>query len=333
MRIGILGTGMMANLVMETIGKLGFSYVAVLGRKESEEKVQALCRENGLDAYYLDYDELLASDVDTIYVALPNHLHYSFAKKALLYGKDVIIEKPITANTAQLRDLAETASKQGRMIFEAMNLHYLPSYQSLKEHLAEAGTLKIISFNYSQYSSRYDAFKRGEVLAAFDPMRAGGAMMDLNVYNVHAMVGLFGKPEKVVYEANVERGIDTSGILTLDYGGFKACAIGAKDCKAPVRCCIQGSKGCFVIPKPMSQMEGYDLVFHNGEIVEHRTENPENRLYYEFIEFQRVIRERDWAKEKEMLGISLTVSEILEEARRQNGIFTDFPVGDAANGS
>lgn len=324
MRIGILGTGMMANLVMETIGKLGFSHVAVLGRKESEEKVKALCEKNKLDAYYLDYDELLGSDVDTVYVALPNHLHYEFAKKALLCKKHVIIEKPITANRAQLEDLVETAQRQERMMFEAMNIHYLPAYQSLKEHLGQAGNLKIVSFNYSQYSSRYDAFRRGEILAAFDPARAGGALMDLNVYNVHAMVGLFGKPGKVSYEANVERGIDTSGILTLDYGTFKACAIGAKDCKAPVRCSIQGTEGCFVIPTPMSQMEGYELLLNNGETVEYRTENPENRLYYEFMEFQRIVRERDWAKEKEMLEISLAVSEILEEARRQNGIFTDF---------
>ncbi len=324
MRIGILGTGMMANLVMEIINRLAFSYIAVLGRKESEEKAKALCRENGLDAYYLDYDELLDSDVDTIYVALPNHLHYEFAKKALLHGKHVIIEKPITANAVQLKDLMETAKGQGKMMFEAMNIHYLPAYCSLKDHLAQAGDLKIVSFNYSQYSSRYDAFKKGEILAAFDPARAGGALMDLNVYNIHAMVGLFGKPEKVIYEANVERGIDTSGILTLDYGTFKASAIGAKDCKAPVRCSIQGTDGCFVIPKPMSQMESYEFMPNIGETVRYGTENPENRLYYEFKEFQRMIRERDWEKEKRMLEISLIVSGILEEARTQNGIFTDF---------
>ena len=67
--------------------------------------------------------------------------------------------------------------------------------------------------------------------------------MDLNVYNIHAIVGLFGKPWEVKYEANMERGIDTSGVVTLDYGDFKAVAIGAKDCKAPVRCTIQGTNG------------------------------------------------------------------------------------------
>ena len=114
------------------------------------------------------------------------------------------------------------------MLFEAMNIHYLPAYCSLKEELTQVGQLKIVSLNYSQYSSRYDAFKNGQVLATFDPTKAGGALMDLNVYNIHTLVGLFGKPKKVYYEANIERGIDTSGILTLDYGDFKASAIAAK---------------------------------------------------------------------------------------------------------
>ena len=157
-------------------------------------------------------------------------------------------------------------------------------------------------------------------------MKAGGALMDLNVYNIHAIVGLFGKPWEVRYETNMERGIDTSGVLTLDYGDFKAVAIGAKDCKAPVRCTIQGTKGCFVVPKPMSQMDGYELQLNSGETVEYRVEKPENRLYYEFAEFERIIREKDREKEEEMLKISGIVSEILEEARRQNRIFTRFPV-------
>lgn len=326
MRIGILGTGMMANLVMETVKKMDFSYVAVLGRRESEDKVKALCLENGLDGYFLDYDELLDSDVDTIYVALPNHLHYEFGRKALMRGKHVIIEKPVTANAEQLKDLVRTAQIKGVMMFEAMNIHYLPAYKALKDQLWQAGDPKIVSFNYSQYSSRYDAFKDGQILPVFDPMKAGGALMDLNVYNIHAIVGLFGKPWEVRYEANMERGIDTSGVLTLDYGDFKVVAIGAKDCKAPVRCTIQGTKGCFVVPKPMSQMNGYELQLNSGETVEYRVEKPENRLYYEFAEFERIIREKDREKEEEMLKISGIVSEILEEARRQNRIFTRFPV-------
>ena len=41
-----------------------------------------------------------------------------------------------------------------------MNLHYIPAFLSLKEDLKKLGDIKIVSFNYSQYSSRYNAFKK-----------------------------------------------------------------------------------------------------------------------------------------------------------------------------
>jgi len=64
--------------------------------------------------------------------------------------------------------------------------------------------------------------------------------MDLNVYNIHTLVGLFGKPKKVYYEANIERGIDTSGILTLDSwalydSGNKGMLCNTKACKSDGR--------------------------------------------------------------------------------------------------
>ena len=218
----------------------------------------------------------------------------------------------------------EELKEHHRMIFEAMNIHYLPMFGQLKEHLSDLGPIKIVSFNYSQYSSRYDAFKRGEVLAAFDPKRAGGALMDINVYNIHAAVGLFGRPESIRYEANVERDIDTSGIMTMDYGKFKLSAIGAKDCKAPVRCTIQGTEGCIVIAKPVNQMESFELILNDGTTAEYKTEHPEHRLYYEFVEFQKMMETEDWERHDQMLAVSLAAAEILEEGRRQNGIFTDF---------
>ena len=77
--------------------------------------------------------------------------------------------------------------------------------------------------------------------------------MDLNVYNIHFLTGLFGKPEAVSYHANVERGIDTSGILTMDYGSFQAVCIGAKDCQAPLVSTLQGDGGYIRMTAPVSR--------------------------------------------------------------------------------
>lgn len=355
MKIGILGTGKIVEDLMRARERLPFSYVALLSTPRSREKAAAMCERYGLDRCYVDYEELLADSVDTVYVALPNHLHGEYARKALLHDKHVILEKPAVADGEELRELALLARERKKMLLEAVTVYYLPAYRALRQELGRIGEVKIASFNYSQYSSRYDAFCRGEVLPAFDPKCAGGALMDLNVYNIHALLGLFGEPERIHYEANLERGIDTSGILTLDFGRFKACAIGAKDCRvplasdiggkgdsqapadsaaqgakngaaqearvcqAPVSATIQGTKGCLVIPTPINRMDAYDLYLNDGEEKHYRAEENVHRMVYEFLEFDRMIREEDWEKEEAMLRLSLSVSGILDEARRQCG--------------
>ena len=67
--------------------------------------------------------------------------------------------------------------------------------------------------------------------------------MDLGIYNINFVTGLFGMPKGVSYYPNMKKGVDTSGVLVLDYGKFKVNAICAKDCKAPLLVCIQGDKG------------------------------------------------------------------------------------------
>ena len=100
----------------------------------------------------------------------------------------------------------------------------------------------MVDLNFSQYSSRYDKFKNGIILPAFDYKMAGGALMDLGIYNINFVVGLFGEAKKVIYYPNIKRKVDTSGLLVLDYGKFKVNSINAKDCKAPLNVCIQGDK-------------------------------------------------------------------------------------------
>ena len=320
MKLGILGTGMIVQEVLQVISRLKLEAVYILGTEKSMEKTKDLCTRYHLDGYYFDYEEMLHADIDTVYVALPNFLHYTFAKKALQQGKHVIIEKPVTVNADELDGLIELANQKNVMVLEAMNIHYLPAFQSLKEKVPELGEIKIVSFNFSQYSSRYDAFKRGEILPVFDYKKAGGALMDINVYNVHAIAGIFGKPDQVQYLANVERCIDTSGILMLDYGRFKAMAIGAKDCQAPVVSTIQGEKGCIRIDGPVNQLSRYEITEITKYSESCRFDQEEHRLFYEWEEFIRIIEEGDLAKAKEMMEISRIAAWIMQQARRQQGI-------------
>lgn len=118
-----------------------------------------------------DYDSILSNpEIDTVYVALPNHLHYHYAKQALEAGKHVICEKPFTLRERELMSCRQWL-KKNLFLLEAITNQYLPNFQVIKDQLANLGDIKIVSCNYSQYSSRYDTFKRGDILPAFDPQK------------------------------------------------------------------------------------------------------------------------------------------------------------------
>ena len=316
MKLGIIGSGMIVYDLLTFIDIIDeIELTAILGRKESQEKIETLINKHHIKKAYYDYDELLNDDeIDTIYVALPNHLHYEYTKKALLHNKHVICEKPFTSNVNELDELIALAKQQNCLLFEAITNQYLPTFKEIKEKISEIGKISIISSNYSQYSSRYNAFKRGEILPAFDVNKSGGALMDLNVYNIHFVVGLFGAPNKVEYFANIEKGIDTSGVAILEYPTFKAICIGAKDCSADIKSTIQGNKGSIAVLGPTNSMPELSLAL-NGQSMTMINENSLNhRMQDEFVAFQAIIEHQDMTAMKLALEHSRLVMEVLEAA-------------------
>jgi predicted dehydrogenase len=196
----------------------------------------------------------------------------------------------------------------------------LKNYQGIKEASQKIGALKIIECNYSQYSSRYDAFKEGTILPAFDPKKGGGALMDINIYNIHLVVGLLGKPKDVRYLANIERDIDTSGMLLLDYGDVKVVCIGAKDSQATIRSTIQGTEGSVVVNGPTNTLDSYTTEKLSGEKETFDHKDHPHRMFDEFKLFSQVIDKNDQAFVKKQLEHSKIVMAIVEAAINDAGI-------------
>ena len=264
MKLGILGTGMIVRefLPWLTGADSPFTVQCICSTQRSAEAAGELCEQYGIPQHTTNYFELL-QDVDVVYLAVPNNQHARYAKVAIEAGKHVIVEKPMAINALQAEELANLARRRKVFLFEAMTTQYLENYNKIRELLPRVGKVKLVQCNFSQYSSRYDAFCAGETPVSFDPARAGGALMDLNVYNISYIVGLFGEPNQVHYTANIERGIDTSGILTMEYNSFRAVSIAAKDCGAPARYVIQGTKG-YILQKSTANWCG-GVTFHPNE--------------------------------------------------------------------
>ena len=316
MKLGIVGSGKIVQEVLPWLASSGAVELAALcSTPRSAEAAAALCAQYGVPLHTTDYGQLLAA-CDTVYIALPNLLHTPYAKAALEAGRNVIVEKPLAPTAAEAAALARLAHQKGVFLFEAMTTQYLENYRKLRALLPRVGQVRLVQCNFSQYSSRYDAFCAGQVAPVFDPQQAGGALMDLGVYNVSYIVGLFGEPQQVHYAANIERGIDTSGILTMEYSSFKAVSIAAKDCAAPARYVIQGTKG-YLLQKSTANICGAVTFHANDGREEHFSLNGKRpRCAAEFEAFAHAIDTGDQELCSGMLDTSLAVSRVLTAARR-----------------
>ena len=320
MKLGIVGSG---KIVQEFLPWLAsspaFEVAALCSTQRSADKAAALCAQYGVPFHVTDYSQLLAA-VDVVYIALPNLLHTAYAKAALEAGRHVIVEKPLAPCASEAAALSALAHRKGCFLFEAVTTQYLENYRKLRQLLPRVGQVKLVQCNFSQHSSRYDAFCAGQTAPVFDPQQAGGALMDLAVYNVSYIVGLFGEPQQVHYAANVEKGIDTSGILTMDYRSFKAVSIAAKDCAAPPRYVIQGTRG-YLLQKSTANFCGPVTLHLNDGREEHFSLNGKRpRCAAEFEIIAHAIAAGDQELCSGMLETSLAVSRVLTAARQSAGI-------------
>ena len=246
MKLGIIGTGKIvedALFAIEPVSQIELK--AIFAREHSRKKAEDFAARYKISDVYTDYDELLEkADVDTVYIGLINSVHYEYAKKALLKDKNVILEKPFAGTYDEAAELINLARSRKLFVFEAITVLHNEVIKKMQEALSKLGTIRMFLANYSQYSSRYDRYISGDVDHSFDPAFLGGALRDINVYNIHYAVTLFGQPKKVQYYPNLGfNGIDTSGTLIMEYDGFSAVCTGAKDSDSPCFVSIQGEKG------------------------------------------------------------------------------------------
>lgn len=318
MRLGVVGNGMIVSRLFRDIRALPeITVTALCVREKSMNKGRELADANGVAAVYADYRTFLESEAfDTVYIGIVNHMHFAYARQALEAGKHVICEKPFTVTAQEAWILEQTAREKGLFLWEAFKIAYSPIFQSVKAHLADIGELKMVQCNYSRISSRYEQYAAGKILPAFDPDCAGGCLYDINLYNLHFVTGLFGKPEKVHYFANRGyNGIDTSGTAILEYGDFHAVCTGAKDSTSPCYGVIQGTKGCIRVEGPVSSAPYVELITGDGTV--RLAEDPSNgTLTDEMREFARQPHDEDRESCYRMLKHSVLMMEVVDEAVR-----------------
>lgn len=325
MKIGTIGSNFIVDRFINATHLVeGVEIVAAYSR--SEEKAKAFAEKHNIKKTYTNLQEMMNdAEIDTIYVASPNSLHYEQTLLALNNGKHVINEKPFTSTLEEFDHLASVAKEKKLLLWEAITNIYTPNLNIMKDNLDKVGKVAIVVSNYSQYSSRHQAYLNGEKPNIFMTEFSGGSLMDINLYNVHLVSYLFGKPNDVKYYANKgPNGIDTSGVMIFTYDDFVATLIGAKDSSSRSFASVQGDKGSLLVDNcSIGIIDNVSFLSHKGEKTNIGVVQNEQHMIYEVEAFQKMFEENDLAQCYEKLDYSRGIVEVMEKARKEAGIYFD----------
>jgi predicted dehydrogenase len=159
-RYGVIGTSKITEEFITGAGEVdGLRLAAVYSRTQSKGEKFAL--KFGASKVYADIDKFAASDIDAVYIASPNSLHYEQSKLMLECGKHVICEKPVTVTPDELRELQSLAAGKGLVYMEAIMYLYSPARELLINAMKKIGRITSVHFDYSQFSSKYPLYRRG----------------------------------------------------------------------------------------------------------------------------------------------------------------------------
>lgn len=288
----------------------------------TSERAQEFATRCGIPHTFSDLGEFAASDqFEAVYIASPNSQHAEQAIACMNQGKHVLCEKPIASNSAELEAMIAAAERNGVLFMEAMKTTMMPCFQAILDGLPKLGRIRRYFGSYCQYSSRYDAYKQGTVLNAFNPQMSNGALMDLGVYCVYPVAVLFGKPDTIQANAvMLESGADAEGSILLQWGdGLDAVLMYSKVTSSYVPSEIQGENATMLIDK-ISQPTQVEIRYRDGSIEELTRPQAANTMVYEVKEFIHAIKEGRTQTSINTHEQSRIAMGIMDEARRQMGL-------------
>ena len=181
LRVGVLGAARIAELaIVEPAHATGTRLVVVAARDRA--RAEAFAAAHGVERATDSYSEVLADpDVDVVYNPLPNALHGPWNLAAVTAGKHVLSEKPFASTAEEAVEVRDAAVKAGVTVVEGFHYLFHPVMQRLFGLLdsGELGDLQRVEALIAM-----PAPDEGDPRWSFD--LAGGALMDLGCYGLHA---------------------------------------------------------------------------------------------------------------------------------------------------
>ncbi|GGG04667.1 Gfo/Idh/MocA family protein [Paenibacillus abyssi] len=319
-RFGVIGTNWITEAFIEAARQLAdFQLTAVYSR--TEEKANEFAAKHGITHIFTDLEAMASSDqIDAVYIASPNSYHAAQAIMYMNHGKHVLCEKPLASNAREVQAMIKAANSNNVVLMEALKSTLLPNFISIQQHLHKIGPVRRYFASYCQYSSRYDAYKQGTILNAFNPVYSNGALMDLGIYCLYPMIGLFGKPDTVQANAvMLDSGVDGEGSILLKYEGMDAVVMYSKITNSYVPSEIQGENGSIIMNK-ISEPDKVEIRYRDGSVEDISQPQNNSTMFYEAEEFINLIKSGKLESVNNAHANSIAVMEVMDQARRQTGL-------------
>lgn len=316
-RWGIIGTGGIAKAFAEDLGRLDGHVVVAVGSRNIASAKEFSARFT--DAVpFGSYEELVAADVDAVYIATPHPMHYENALLAMRAGKPVLCEKAFTVNAKEARALVAYSQENRIPLMEAMWSRFLPHLQQIKE-IVSKGVLGEIT-NITADHGQFIPYERAPRL--WEPELGGGALLDLGIYPLTLAHLILGSPTSIHAQATLtEKKVDLNTSIILRYAnGAHALLSCTMASRGSVGATIVGDKGRIEIDGPFYAPTSFKVITRDGDITEYPKRYEGLGLREEAREFARVVRSNEIESPLMTHQMSIELMEIMDSIRAQVGV-------------
>ncbi|SMD26821.1 Gfo/Idh/MocA family protein [Kibdelosporangium aridum] len=314
---GVVATGRIADLVTSDMALVPDAEVLAVSSR-STPKAEQFATRHGIPRFYGDYHDLVADpDVEVVYVATPHSSHYIVARNALLAGKAVLCEKPITVSLKDAERLADLARKQDVFLMEAMWTRFNPLIKLVREMVADG----VIGAVRSVHADLGTLFAHDPAHRLWDPAAGGGSLLDLGVYPVSFTHMLLGEPRSIATHGTLIDGVDAEAALLLRYanGSFAQLSSSLVG-HYPMTATVVGTAGRIEIPPPFYRPTEFTVIRPGQPDETHSMQIDGHGYQYQIAEVTKLVQAGRTESPDMPLEETLAVMRTLDEALDQLGV-------------
>ncbi len=320
-RWGILGLGGIAHKFANDLNLVENAEITAVASR-NVDKAQEFGEQYSSKHVYGNYDDLFhCQDVDVIYIATPHTSHKEWSIKAMKHGKNVLCEKPLGMNRADVEEMISVAKNKKVFLMEALWSRFNPTIKKVKD-MVDNGEIGDVGYLHADFA--FYALDRPEEGRVLNPNLGGGSLLDIGIYPIFLSYLLLGKPEKIQSSSKFYKtGVEIQTSMIFDYPNAKAVLYSGLTSKSKMEAEISGSKGSIFIYPQWHSAKGYSLR-KEGQLQEVDMPTVGNGYTYEIeavnVSLQEGMLENDlWTHQN-----SLDLAGLLETIRLQNGITFPF---------